>query len=573
MGKINVSQFDTRSGVRNKTLPVQVPIPGSKQVQNNTDGFVWKVSIWDQLERYIVIGAEGGTYYVGEHELMKQNHAALTECLAEDPARTIKLIQDISMQGRAYRNEPALFALAVAASSKDDKARKLALAAVASVCRIGTHLFHFAAYASALRGWGRGLRSAVASWYTNRDADTLAYQAVKYQQRDGWSHKDLLRLSHPVASDVKQDAVLRWMIGGMDGLGKRTVERVVGKVSTKLLPPKREKSDYPSRKKNLPEFIEAFEEAKTAGVKTLVNLIEKHNLPREAVPTDKLNSLEVWDALLQKMPLTAMIRNLAKMTAIGLIKPMSEAAKLVKTRLADKEYLRKSRIHPMQVLVAAKIYNQGHGDKGKLSWTAVPSINEALEAAFYATFPNVKSCGKPLLIALDVSGSMGSSVAGSTPLRACEVTAAMSLVHASVEDDYHIFGFANTFRDLGIRKGMTLENAMKKVVDENFGSTNVSLAIDYALKNQINVGGFLVMTDNEVNTGRHVSLALREYREKFVQDARLVVMATTATPFSVNDPSDKYGLDICGFDTSTPSVAADFIRGSQTVNEAVETED
>ena len=47
------------------------------------------------------------------------------------------------------------------------------------------HLFHFAEYVSAMRGLGRGLRYAVASWYVEREADHLAHQAMKYQRRDG----------------------------------------------------------------------------------------------------------------------------------------------------------------------------------------------------------------------------------------------------------------------------------------------------------------------------------------------------------------------------------------------------
>lgn len=30
--------------------------------------------------------------------------------------------------------------------------------------------------------------------------------------------------------------------------------------------------------------------------------------------------------------------------------------------------------------------------------------------------------------------------------------------------------------------------------------------------------------------------------------------------FTVNDPSDKYGLDVAGFDASVPALIADFIR-------------
>lgn len=562
MAKMNVTQFDTRSAGRSRTLSVQKPIPNRGQVENSTGGFVWQVNDWDRLVRFLVLGTEGGTYYIGEQDLLKANHGAVTNCLAADPRRTIKTIVEISTQGRAYRNEPALFALALASASKDAETRKLALDAVPLVCRIGTHLYHFAAYVTAMRGLGRGLRSAFGNWFTMQPPEKLAMQVVKYQQRDGWSARDMLRLAHPRALAPDQEAIFRWIVGGMEATGARTVNRKAGV------------KNYPDVRKHLPEFIAAFEEAKTATEKRLVELIVEHNLPREAVPTDKLNSVAVWEALLQKMPLTAMIRNLAKMTAIGLIKPLSASAKLVQTRLKDAAYLKKSRIHPMQVLVATKIYAQGRGDKGSLTWTPVPSVLTALEAAFYGTFTNVKPCGKPLLIALDVSGSMGSSMAGATPLRACEATAALSLVHASVEEDYHVFGFADTFRDLGIRKGMTLVEATQRAVQHNFGSTNISLAVDYALKHGIDVGGFIVMTDNECNTGRHVNLALREYRERKVADARLVVVATTSTGFTVNDPNDKFGMDVVGFDPTVPAVIADFIRGESPETAAVtETED
>lgn len=51
-----------------------------------------------------------------------------------------------------------------------------AFANLDKVCRTGTHLFHFAEYMNAMRGWGRGLRHAVGHWYADRGADDLAHQ-------------------------------------------------------------------------------------------------------------------------------------------------------------------------------------------------------------------------------------------------------------------------------------------------------------------------------------------------------------------------------------------------------------
>jgi len=562
MSAINVKHLNTpRQQARNLHRPASEPIPGSTQVPNSTGGFVWESDNWDKLNRFLILGIEGGTYYIAEPNLLKSNYAAVQHCIVNNGVRTVREIVDVSVQGRAFRNDPAIFALALCTSLGNEETKSAAYAAVSKVCRTGTHLYHFAMYCDSLRGWGSGLKRSVARWFTDRDADNLAYQMVKYQQRDGWSAKDILRKVHPQSADHAHNAVYRWIVAGMDGLKARSVERIrEGKGAT---------SNYEDLRGSLPKLISAFEEAKTADDKTLVKLITQHNLPREAVPTEKLNSLNVWDALLAHMPLTAMIRNLGKMTSIGLLKPMSAGTKVVLSRLTDADYLRKSRVHPLAVLAASKVYGLGRGIKGSLTWNAVPQIQSALDAAFYSTFGNVVPAGKPLLIALDVSGSMGQAIAGS-PVSSAEAAAAMSLVWASTEPEVHVFGFAASFKELGIRKGMTLEAATKRAFDNNFGSTDISLAYDYAFKNRIKVGGFIVMTDGETNCGSQPALRLKDYRQRFVQDARSVMAATAANGFTVHDPNDKFGLDVAGFDTSVPNVITTFIRGTPAA--AVETD-
>src|SRR6266699_807582 len=124
--------------------------------------------------------------------------------------------------------------------------------------RLDRFLFHFVEYA--MRGWGRGLRNAVGHWYTDPGADDLAHQAVKYQQRDGWSHSDLLRLAHPKAPSPQHDAVFRWMLAGADALGEREVKRKV-RGEDRI-------AKYGATGA-LPKFIEAFER-----VKRSTNVIE-----------------------------------------------------------------------------------------------------------------------------------------------------------------------------------------------------------------------------------------------------------------------------------------------------------
>ena len=47
----------------------------------------------------------------------------------------------------------------------------------------------------------------------------VAFQAIKYQSRDGWAHRDLLRLAHPVAASPFHGAVFDWAVRGWPAVG------------------------------------------------------------------------------------------------------------------------------------------------------------------------------------------------------------------------------------------------------------------------------------------------------------------------------------------------------------------
>lgn len=292
-----------------------------------------------------------------------------------------------------------------------------------------------------------------------------------------------------------------------------------------------------------------------------MHLIHEYNLPREVISTEKLNDLRVWSSLLDKMPLTATIRNLGKMTSIGLLVPLSAAAKTVCDRLGDKEYLQKSRIHPMNVLIAQRTYASGHGLKGSLSWTPVATIVDALEGAFYSAFGFIEAANKRTFIGVDVSGSMTSPISG-FPISSCEAAACMAMVMARTEPQYHVMGFASDFRDLGITAKDTLAAAARKAQLSNFGSTNIPLAIQWPMGQGIEVDTFIIFTDNEVNSGSsHVCQALQAYRNKTGINSRLIVQAFTSTGFSVADPRDPLMLDLVGLDSASPALTTDFSAG------------
>jgi 60 kDa SS-A/Ro ribonucleoprotein len=550
-----------------RVTPQSQPIPGANQVRNSNNGYSWQVDDWTRFDRFLILGAEGGTYYITERELVKQNHDAVVRCIKEDGVRAVNRIVEISDAGRAPKNDPAIFALALVATHGDAQSKAHAFANLGKVCRIGTHLFHFAEYVNAMRGWGRGLRNAVGNWYVDRGVDDLAHQAIKYQHRDGWSHGDLLRLAHPKTPSAQHDAVFRWMLAGADSLGEREVKRKVrgedrvakyGAVGA------------------LPKLIEAFEQAKRATrAGEIVKLIGEFDLPREAIPTQWLNDAVVWDALLERMPMTAMIRNLGKMTSLGLLGPFSDTKRLIVQKLRDETALKRARIHPLAVLVAQKIYAQGHGDKGALKWSPVSAVVDALDEAFYATFQNVEPCNKPVLLALDVSGSMAQSKIAGSCISAREGSAAMALIAAATEPECEIIAFSAAAGGHGgmwgggesgitrvtISPRMRLADVIKRIEAIPMGGTDCALPMLWAARNKLNVSAFITYTDSETWAGKvHPAQALRQYRNEFVGDAKAVVVGMTSNGFTIADPNDRGMLDVVGFDTSVPAVIADFVR-------------
>lgn len=511
------------------------------QRKNSAGGYTFTIDEWTRLNRFLTLGVDGGTYYVSAPDLAKDNAQIVLHLARTEGTRMVEALLDISLSGRAPKQNPTLFALAAVSALGDDDARRAAADALPKIARTGTHLFLFAGYVEQFRGWGRGLRRSVASWYTGMDTDKLAYQVAKYRQREGWSHRDLLRLSHPVTEEVARKDIFDW---------------VCGRGSKDSL------------------FLTAVDAVATLDDDAAVSrAVREHRLSWEMLPSDALNSVKVWEALLDNgLPQTALMRQLPRLTKLGIIKPMGERTREIAKQLSDPGLLAKARVHPINVLVALRTYASGRSARGTGEWTPVREIVDALDAAFYAAFGAVEPSGKRTMLALDVSGSMTQPVSG-LPLTCREASAALALVTAATEDAWMMVGFTGGgggwgWRDnasltpLTISPRMRLDDAIESVSHLPFGGTDCALPMVHALKEGLLIDTFVVLTDNETWAGSiHPHQALAEYRRKTGIDARLVVVAMTATEFSIADPADPGMLDVSGFDAAVPSLLASFSRG------------
>jgi 60 kDa SS-A/Ro ribonucleoprotein len=505
------------------------------QVRNSAGGFTFALRPFQRLERFLILGVDGPTYYASARQLVLENAACVTECLRLDGPRTVHTIASLSEAGRAPKNDAAIFALALASAADCDRTRRAALTAMPRVCRTGTHLFQFTRDATLFRRWGRGLRRAVARWYTEKSTDALVYQVLKYGQREGLSHRDVLRLSHPVPRTPAQQALFAWLTAG-------------------------------TMQDALPEAVRGFEALRDPALsndeRAVVNLIRNHRFTHDMLPTTFKRSPKVWEALLPEMPLTALLRGLAQLTSVGLLTPGSEASKAVCRRLTDAAALKKARVHPIAVLSALRVYGSGHGVRGSLTWKPVPEIRQALDRAFELAFHAVEPTGRRHLLALDVSGSMGcGEIAGAPGLTPAQASAAMAMVTLRREADCRVMGFSHRLVDLDFGPTDGLERVSKIISAVPMGATDCALPMIHAREQRLPVDVFVIYTDNETWFGAtHPYKALQQYRETTGIPAKLVVAGLTATQFSIADPNDAGSLDVVGFDAAAPAVLADFAR-------------
>ena len=529
---------------------VNTPIAGRATEMTSGDGGGYKFLLTQdaKIDRFLILGSMGCSIKVGQQ--VSQATEEMKQIARTNGVTLVSKAIAISQAGRAKDNNFALMALALGASYGNSSVKEMVKVGLPLVARTGTHLLNFVSFVNAERGWGRSLKKTVANWYDLKTADQVAYQVVKYQQRDGWSHKDVFRLVHPKTDDTAKSLTYRWVMKGAD---KDT--QPGGQYFSKV-----------------PSIISAFEEAKEAPTERVLDLIKEYNLSMEMLPTELKNRADIWEALLPRMGSTALIRNLNKLSSLGLaIGNSSSAEKLITSKLLNVELLKKDRVHPMSLFIAKKVYDTGGGFgaaalgvKTKLEWKVSKHVSEALEQAFYLAFATIEPSGKNIMLGLDVSGSMSSHVCSGSNIRltAREASAIMAMATARCEPGSRMMAFSSTFMPLNISREDNFAKVLQKISGLPFAHTDMSLPMLTALKNSWDVDSFVIYTDNEINAGTHPSAALLEYRRKTgKKEARLISVAMSLTNFSIADPKDAGMLDIAGFDSEAPKIISDFTAG------------
>jgi hypothetical protein len=657
------------------------------QVLNCSGGYVWKLSTIEHVNRYLVLGGakDMGNYYKQADEVSHECALSVLQMIRNpDSSQFVQLcdlLKAVSLGGRAPKQEPVLLSVAAAiVFAKNAKEKEIAFETAKACIRIPTHMFMLAGFVRDLsmaktvdkgKGWGTGFRRTMAHYYLSHTGRELAFHMTKYQNREGWTHADMIRMLHinpstladdgarlmfdyvmmkyarkpkvpsektlatlasqkvviapnpfkpltkaefveklnaistpPIPTSASIAVVVPLPAAATQKPGAQTVaSKVAGFVSalTSVMPSsavaattvpakpaeddtfvvisgeddeggssqQKKMSSSQSQLQQVAFLLKHLHALHEAGEKKDIPLacalIRSGRLVREHVPTTLFGSKEIWLTLLETMPLEALLRNLGKLTQIGVA---AEKHREIVARLVNQTEVLKARIHPIKVLIASKIYKNGCGDSGSLTWTPNAYISVALTDLFRLSYGAVTPTGKRIMLGIDVSGSMSTPVLGSKVLTCRDASIAMALLYLETETNVSAVAFSNELTDLiapsrfQIRRGMTLDQALAATNGMAFSSTNCVLPIHHAIKHNLQIDAFVILTDNETYApSEHPQNALVRYRELTGITAKLIVLGMTGNCFTIADPTDRNTLNLAGFDTSTPEIASMFMRG------------
>lgn len=688
-GKGNKKSTASSAMVAQQSSQTRATIPQTckldiDQVLNCSGGYVWKLSTIEHVNRYLILGGakDMGNYYKQADEVSHECALSVLQMIrSPDPSQFVQLcdlLKAVSIGGRAPKQEPVLLSVAAAiVFAKNPKEKEIAFETAKACIRIPTHMFMLAGFVRDLsmakpqnkgKGWGTGFRRTMAHYYLSHTGRELAFHMTKYQNREGWTHADMIRMLHINPATLADDGArlmfdyvmmkyarksktpsektlatlasknvaiepnpfkpltkaefveklnaistpqiptsasiaIAAPIATAQKTGAQTVaSKVAGFVSalTSVMPSaaavtaskpatedetfvviseeddeaagssQKKKASSQSQLQQVAYLLKHLHAIHEAGEKKDVPLacalIRSGRLVREHVPTTLFGSKEIWLTLLETMPLEALLRNLGKLTQIGVA---AEKHREIVARLVNQTEVLKARIHPIKVLVASKVYTNGCGDSGSLSWTPNAYISVALTDLFRISYGAVTPTGKRIMLGIDVSGSMSSPVLGSKVLSCRDASIAMALLYIETEKNVSAVAFSNTLTDLiapsskfQLRRGMTLQQALTVTNGMTFSATDCVLPIQHAIRCKLPIDAFIIITDNETYApNEHPQNALIRYREVMGIEAKLIVLGMTGNCFTIVNPNDRNTLNLAGFDTSTPEIASMFMRG------------
>ena len=361
------------------------------------------------------------------------------------------------------------------------------------------------------------------------------------------SLRDILRLARPTPKDNQRRAFFGW-------LTDQEVEKWA-----------------PASSLDLPKQVQAliaFRQAQTAKaqVEILNDIAEQNFSVRWDLLAGSVLDSEVWKLIARQMGPQALRMNLNTLQRHGVLQDR-DLVDFVAERLADESEIQRSQQFPYQFLAAYLNADSAIPDR----------IKQSLHRAAEISCGNVPQLPGPVIVGLDVSGSMTFPVTGyqgsgrTSKMRCVDVAALFAAAVLRQNPDSIVVPFDTRAYKADVDPADTILSLSKRLANFGGGGTNCSIPLQLANTDyrKREFAGCVLVSDNEswVGTGRYGSTAVMTEWEKFVKNQKRIgvydpkLICIDIQPYGSTQAPDRDDImNIGGFSDSVFKVVSAFLN-------------
>ena len=499
---------------------------------------------WLLLDRFLLFAHDSNIYSEAPQAIKPENMLRIAKLLIYAGEKVIKRVTELVAYRLPLNNETAIFIAAMALTIGNPATKQITIDRLPLIVENITQLLIFADFSHHIRGWGRQLRRAIHHWFQVKTTQELFIDIIQKPYYQGWTLADVLKLSHVKINDPDKIYLIDWLVF------------------------KKNQHDNIEIDHRFP-WIKGYKLIrKTQEIPEVIALIEQYNLPLETIPKTDLRRIKIWEKLIEKLPLKAILENLGLLSKLGVIKSDNPATKLIIRRLLAKDEI--SNLHPIDIFVALENFLRGKGQLYVGYWSPVWDIYQTLSPAFNLACQYVLPTNKKILLATCVCNNVPSfrRAYGSLGVTT-NIAAEIIFTYFSLTEKTSLKLF---FDETCYSTNISLEDQdianYKKVISPTpriTGKINSALPIEYAVKNKIYLDSFIIMIpgNSDKDIIKYPAQAIFEYR-KIINSAARVIMVIPQ-PHNLNKNlvnfDDPLSLIIPCFDSQTLHLITNFMRG------------
>jgi 60 kDa SS-A/Ro ribonucleoprotein len=433
-----MANFNLFSSIRGAMLPAAT-------TQNEAGGLAYARTPQSALALYAATGCLNGIFYASDEQQLDQ---ALALCAQVEPS----FVARTAIYARQVAHMKDMPALLLATLTTRDRA--VFAQAFPRVIDNGRMLRNFVQILRSGRVGRKSLGSLpkrmVRQWLEQASVETIINAAVGQQP----SLCDVIRMVHPKPVDAEREAMYAWVIG------------------------------KPYREDALPAKLQAYEAFKRVPGEDLPDLPFQYFTSLPLTPSH-------WKTLARNASWQTLRMNLNTFARNGVFEDAALVAELA-DRLRDPAQIRRARVFPYQLLMAFNAIGN----------SMPAAIGEALQDAMEIATRQVPVLDGQVVVAVDVSGSMGSPVTGfrkgaTTAVRCVDVAALIAACVQRTNPSARVMPFDTDVRELRLNPRDSVMTQARQLAKLCGGGTAVSSPLARLNKERANVDLLVLVSDNE----------------------------------------------------------------------------